>query len=359
MFLQRLAGLVLGFFIGILPVINTLAASFFAFSKKRKKTAISYLVAACVCIAAIAVSNYYDNQQKAADSMFVQTFQSNLQEVTVKSDVLIDPAEMESILKQVLTNTADQLSGKDERLEGLFANARTGKLSSRSAKGFHAFAEQVQKDYASKASMGTGKNRYNLAFGRSALEGQLGQGVRDFLKDYFYDEKSALHIVSLCFLTISFFIGWVGSTRQGWDLFYKPAAAITSPTNSTVDKSYGWRDDMYERFNRNTPPPLPQQNTAAPRNTASQETSTVPKSTVAGQINVNIAGEEGLMQLRGINRILAKTIIAERSTGGYFTGIADLQKRIDLSAEQVERMGGNLDFEPPKRGGAGGRVIEF
>jgi DNA uptake protein ComE-like DNA-binding protein len=89
-----------------------------------------------------------------------------------------------------------------------------------------------------------------------------------------------------------------------------------------------------------------------PRREAEQQ-----DSGAAGTIKVNTAGEEELMQLRGVNRILAKTIIAERNIGGYFTGIADLQKRIDLAAEQVERIRKNLDFEVPKRGG--GRVIEY
>lgn len=356
MFIQRLGGLLIGFFVGMLPFINTLAASFFAFNKKRRRIAVFYLVTAVISFGSIVAFNHYENKEKAADQTFMQTFQANLLEVTVKSDVLIDTLEMETILKQVLTNTADQLIRKDARLEDIFQNARNGQLSGSPEAAFHKFSVAVQQDYASKAAALKGKGRYNLSFDRSALDGALGQQARDFLKDYLYNGKSVLYVLSVCLVVITFFTGWVGSIRQGWDLFINSSSSI-SGNNRVKDNDPLYR--AFEAISTATSGPLPQQvevnetqDNLPPRREAEQE-----DRGAAGKINVNTAGEDELMQLRGVNRILAKNIIAERNTGGYFTGIADLQKRIDLTAEQVDRIRKDLDFEAPKRGG--GRVIEY
>jgi hypothetical protein len=355
MFIQRLGGLLIGFFVGMLPFINTLAASFFAFNKKRRRIAVFYLVTAVISFGSIVAFNHYENKEKAADQTFMQTFQANLQEVTVKSDVLIDTLEMETILKQVLTNTAHQLIRKDARLEDIFRSARDNKLSASQEAAFHKFSVAAQRDYASKTATQTGKDRFNLFFDRSALDGPLGQDARDFLKDYLYNEKSLLYILSVCLVAITFFTGWVGSIRQGWDLFIKSPDHTSSNRDRNNDPLYR----AFEAISTATSGPLPQQvevneirDNPPPRREAEQQ-----DSGAAGTIKVNTAGEEELMQLRGVNRILAKTIIAERNIGGYFTGIADLQKRIDLATEQVERIRKNLDFEVPKRGG--GRVIEY
>ncbi|WP_212005901.1 helix-hairpin-helix domain-containing protein [Chitinophaga sp. HK235] len=347
MFLKRLLGVLLGVIIGVIPLLNTLAASFFTFRQQKKKWALFYMIISGLSLVSIGVSNFYDNKDKPVKTFFPTAFQQHLQEVAVKRDLPIDSVEMETILQQVLSNTANQLIQKDKNLEILLQNARNASLSEKPKAEFHQLSQRLYRDYLNQVQTGTGKDKYNLIFDTARLtkEKLVAYNVDRFVNAYLESERGVIPNTFLFLLGATFLIGLGGCIGNGVNLFVKPSetAVVTFSTDVDVDTafitatapSFSQPSPQPQR----TPPPLPQE---------------APSSVT---VKVNIAGEDELMQLRGINRILAKTIIGERNTGGSFTDINDLKKRIELSTEQVDRIRQNLDFEAPKRGG--GRVIEY
>lgn len=89
---------------------------------------------------------------------------------------------------------------------------------------------------------------------------------------------------------------------------------------------------------------------------------------LASPVNVNTASQSELESIKGIGPAKARTIIAERSDGGYFQDANDLQRRVrGIGMRSVEKMVDNgLTIESPssfrepngrtkKEGGSSGR----
>ncbi|NML41018.1 helix-hairpin-helix domain-containing protein [Chitinophaga sp. G-6-1-13] len=354
MSLKRLWGVLLGIVTGVIPFIDTLTATFFAYRLQKKKWVLVHAINAGVMLVAIIATNMVAKQDKPIKKAFPPAFQENLQTVIVRRSTPVDSVEMETILRQVLKNTADQLIQQDKKHELKLQNARNGSLSEKPQAAFHKISQYCYEDYLNKTKGGTGQGRYDVTFDGNKLMGdrQLAGDVDSFVGLYLEAEGGAVSGLIGGVLLICYFIGMVGSIANGANLFINPAEATVTNTARTtanedsVRRSFDRQPQEQRRdepapqpLPQRTPPPLPQE-TAAPV-----------------MVNVNIAEEEELMQLRGINRILAKTIVSERKNGGDFMDLNDLKKRLELSFEQAERIKGNVDFDAPKRGG--GRVIEF
>lgn len=353
MSLKRVWGILLGIVVGVIPLINTVAASIFAYRLKKKKWMRIYVITSCVTLLLMVLANVYANKEKPIKAAFPATFQKNLQAVAVKRDALIDSVEMETILKQVLTNTANQLIQDDKKRESLLQHARNGSLSEKPKAAFHKLSQYFYEDYLNKVKAGTGKDKNDLTFDTAKLweDQQTAGNIANFVSVYLESEHEVSSLLIGGLALVSLVIGCVGCISNSANLFVRSGveAADTFRTGAgegAVTGSFNRqpppatrRDEPVPAQSQRTPPPLPQ------------------ASTSAGMVNVNAAEENELMQLRGINRILAKTIISERSVGGNFTDIDDLEKRLELSAEQVDRIRGSVEFDAPKRGG--GRVIEF
>ncbi|WP_343744030.1 helix-hairpin-helix domain-containing protein [Chitinophaga sp.] len=347
MSLKRLWGVLLGVITGIVPFVNTVAAIIMAYKLKKKRWVAIYGIISGVTLGIIVLLNVSAHREKPVRTAFPAAFEKNLQTVAVKQDIMMDSVEMESNLQQVLKNTAAELIAQDPKNKPLLAAAQQGRLTGKAGAAFHQLSQCLYGHYLNKVKAATGKGKYDLTFDMEVLatDHQVEDYIRNFIGEYLTAPHGLTDDIASGLALIGYIIAAVGCISNGANLFTGPAR-VSNDNNAGVAK-----DTMGQSFNRQPsrepvvspasfqPPPLPQESTAT------------------FIVNVNTSGEEELMQLRGINRILAKTIISERKTGGNFTDINDLKKRMELSSEQVDRIRGNVNFDAPKRGG--GRVIEF
>lgn len=342
MSLKRLWGVLLGVVVGIIPFVNAISATIFAYRLKQKRWTTIYGAITVVTVGVIVLMNVYAQKEKPVKAAFPEAFRKNLQTVAVKRDLLIDSVEIETRLLQVLRNTADQLVQEDEKNKPLLENAQQGRLSEKPKVAFHQLSQYLFEHYLNK----------DLTFDREKLaaDQQATKHINNFTEEYLTAEHGVMYAIAGGLAIIGYVIACVGCISNGANLFLTPGEETTNArrtvNDETVNRSFNRQPPSEPR--REEPGTLPQR-TAQP----------LPQQPVPSVVvNVNTAGEDELMQLRGINRILAKTIISERNTGGNFTDIQDLKRRMELSAEQVNRISENVDFDaPPKRGG--GRVIEY
>ncbi|MBC9911689.1 ComEA family DNA-binding protein [Chitinophaga varians] len=368
MSLKRLWGILLGIVVGIIPLVNTFGATIFSYKLKKKQWTTIYGVIAGITLVLAVVINIYGRKEKPIKAAFPEAFRKNLQMVSVKRDMLIDSVGMETALQQVLRNTAHQLVQEDEKNKPLLENAQQGKLSAKPQAAFHQLSQYLYRDYLDKVKAGTENDKYDLTFDteKLAADQQATRHINNFTEEYLTAEHGAMYAAMSGLVLIGYVIACVGCISSGANLFLTPGEEATNVRRAGVD------DETVSRsFNRQPapepepereepivsppafqPPPLPPR---TPPRTPPPLPQQEPISSVV--VKVNTAEEEELMQLRGINRILAKTIISERNTNGNFTDINDLKRRMELSSEQVDRIRGNVDFDAPKRGG--GRVIEY
>jgi len=362
MSLKRLKGALLGIVTGVIPLINTLTATFFAYRLQKKNQVRIHMINAVVMLVAVIATVVEGRQEKPIKTAFPPAFRENLQTVVVRRSLPIDSLEMETILRKVLKNTAAQLIQQDKKYAPRLEKARDGNLSEKSRAAFHKISRYCYEDYLNKIKAGTGPGRYDVTFDARRLmaEPPLADDMHSFIVEYLYDERGGISIFMGAMLAIGYFVGFVGSVANGANLFINPAeAAIANTARTPVDEGSvqqpSDRQPREERRNEPAPPPLPQY---TPPPLPPYTPPPLPQETAAPvMINVNTAEEAELMQLRGVNRILAKTIISERNAGGNFIDLNDLRKRVELSSEQADRIKGNVDFDAPRRGG--GRVIEF
>lgn len=343
---RRLLGVLLGVVVGAIPFINTLMATLFAFYLKKKKWGLIYGGAAFLTLVIIVIANIYN------DSGYRKTFRSaflgQLKEVSIRRDVPVDTVEMEVVLQGVLRNTTRQLIQQDKKWNDLLPHGQDSSLSGKPRAAFHELSQYLYQQYRYEVQDG----KCDVVFDIPSLDGNLTavnyiEEVADacLTEDHGHIFSAASIVALVCFIA-----GWVGCIRNGAELYVRPAAAAANATSveAPVEVTYA-APAVPEQ-----PHPLPQPYDSPPQ---PQQTAPPPLPASSGKVNVNTAGEDELMQLRGVNRILAKTIITERNTGGNFLDLPDLKRRVELSSEQANRIQGSVDFDAPQR--RGGRVIEY
>ncbi|MBC9911688.1 ComEA family DNA-binding protein [Chitinophaga varians] len=119
--------------------------------------------------------------------------------------------------------------------------------------------------------------------------------------------------------------------------------------------------------------------TAEDHNNRANVTVFIPDETIVPDVNINTAGEKDLIQLPGINLILAKAIIDERRRNGYFADVFDLEQRMGFTPALMSNLMlttsftvNGMNLQPERReapaprddkgkeiGPGKGRVIEF
>ncbi|MBC9931985.1 ComEA family DNA-binding protein [Chitinophaga qingshengii] len=350
MVLKRICGLLAGFFIGAIPLVNCLAATLLAFYKKKKRVALFYAILTGVFVFALGKSYYADEKKKGFNPVFLQSFKQHLaDQASLKQQTEAELGVLKFTVGEALCQAAMEQMEKDAALEGLLEAAKRNDFSGNARAEYAGFCQCLYEQYLLKVNTSKGKHRFDLKID-SAMINHCEPAMISFTDAYLESGNLSGYWLLQILIGLTYLLCWVGCVRNARNLFVPP------PEPPVRDTSQLYYSDLFRSWASPLMPagppraPLPQE--APPPPPPPMTPPPLPP-----MVKINIADEAELMQLRGVNRILAKSIIAERSAGGNFTDVNDLKKRMDLSREQIDGMSASLSFDALR--GRGGRVIEY
>lgn len=71
---------------------------------------------------------------------------------------------------------------------------------------------------------------------------------------------------------------------------------------------------------------------------------------LAAVVDVNTADVKELTKIPGVGKVMAERIVTERTSGGYFKDLQDLQKRVKgIGKKSAEKMKDKVSFSEPAK----------
>ncbi|MBC9931984.1 ComEA family DNA-binding protein [Chitinophaga qingshengii] len=321
MFRNRLTGAIIGILFGFFPLINTLACVTMSFVQKRFRTGIFFLLLGGMVVWSMFRLNKIDEQRQILTAEWGPTFTRHFDSTAFSPQTLYDYKAFEQTMSGILKKTSRDLIQEHNELEHFFELDTAGelKLEYRTNGYLILAARRIHSFYWARVKEQTGEENEAAAskvpFGKSEEEkAYIAERLNIFIQSYekyrFNFPEGGCTVLVVLGLLASF----VGCVSLGRRMFDNVAVA----------------------------PPVA---AAEPEVTYSSSTPVIPHDRVAGYTNVNMAEENELTRIPGINLILAKAIVGERRRNGYFEDVYDLERRMGFSQDVTARLMFTTSFE--------------
>ncbi|NML41017.1 helix-hairpin-helix domain-containing protein [Chitinophaga sp. G-6-1-13] len=320
MFGKRLGGLLLGFVLGVIPLLNALICVVMSFVQKRRRLGILFIVLGGATIGSLIGISNVDKQRKLLNEQWEPAFYRRLESTNMPPDVMSDRDKFASEVRSVLDTVTKELIQQHSEVKDLFKTGRDGKISidndvwyfyEGAYRNIYVFyRNRVEKETEGRR----GRNIRNIPFGETQEEREYTRKqMGAYFKEAIDDKLKAREMAFNALFALGFICSLIGSIALGWHAF-APA------------------EDQPVRIN-------------PPRFDLGYNSIMIPYDNVIPDVNINTAGENELSGLPGVNLILAKAIIAERTRNGYFIDVFDLEQRMGFSQEQTGNLMLNTSFE--------------
>lgn len=358
---KKVANLLLGIFVGLIPLVNLVVATIMAFKSKHKRT---WLIALSmvVCIGILVYNRNNDDIYGEVTPVTNElALHANLAITSAYATGTTDTLLLDSLVKSAWQQIARTRATPDHKLKKVMQDAADGNFTSESHRQLTPYL-----------------SRLNALAQRhdSTIHADVLHETDHFVLNYMArgTEPSALsglfititYITGLCYC-ISLFNARGAAAAADNTPVEQPANAPRSPGRSNAATSPGRRpmpgDDlsMFDpRYQGTGTERVSGETVLEQLDNSSSETYTTPSA--GDPVYINLLTAEQLAAIPGISSIQAKAIVQQRNTGGPFMDREDFASRSNLSDMVIDRIENQLNYAVSRsnnRGNSGSRVLDI